>query len=53
MNDLHSSTTSVVSLAVYVCLPVMICVCTDINVIVVSEREIAQTGKLYFTSIVV
>ena len=41
VNDLHSSTTFVVSVAVYVCLPVMICVCTDIIVIVVSEREIA------------
>ena len=53
MNDLHSSKTFVVSLAVYVCLPVMTCVCTNISVIVVSEREIARTGKLNFTSIVV
>ena len=53
MNDLHSSKTFVVSLAVYVCLPDMICVCTDTSFIVASERDITRTGKFYFTSIVV
>ena len=50
VNDLHSSKTVVVSLAMSVYLSR---VRTDISVIVVSEREITRTGKLYFTSIVV